>query len=274
MTGKELLDAGDLAGAISQLSAELRIAPRDNAKRTFLFELLCCEGDLDRAAKQLEAIGTESSERDLAVQRYRNVLEGERRRRRVFSDGLAPGLPKKVPDYAHLHLDAVSRILQGQHAEARKLLEDAEASREPVAGTINGDPFDDLKDADDLLGPFLEVIILNNYSWIPWESVRSVTMGAPQHLRDLVWLPAQVELHIGALGEVFLPVLYVDSYRHRDNQVKLGRITDWQTQIENLSLATGQKLLTTEKRDWPLLEVRELTFKGPTGTYDGTIINS
>jgi type VI secretion system protein ImpE len=268
MKAKEFLDAGDLAAAIAQVGAELKAAPTDGPKRTLLFELLCCAGDLDRAVKQLDVIGAESSDRDLAVQPYRNVLEGERKRRRLFSEGLVPGLPKRVPDYTRLHLEAVNRIREGHYADARALLEEAEAARPPAAGTIDGEPFDDLKDADDLLGPFLEVITATNYSWIPWEAVRSVSMEAPRHLRDLVWLPARVELDIGSLGEVFLPVLYVNSYQHHDNRVKLGRMTDWQADTEGLSLASGQKLLMVGERDWPLLEIRQLAFE-PSGGSDG-----
>jgi len=274
MNGKQLLDSGDLAAAIAQVGAELRAAPEDAAKRTFLFELLCCAGDLDRALKQLDALAAESSERDLAIQPYRNVLEGEKKRRRAFSGGLVPGLPKKIPDYTRLHLEAINRITEGHYAEARALLEEGEAARRPVAGTINGEPFDDLKDADDLIGPFLEVITVSNYSWIPWESVRSVSMEAPRHLRDLVWLPARVELDIGPLGEVFLPVLYVNSYQHHDNRVKLGRMTDWQAATGDLSLASGQRLLMAGERDWPLLEVRELAFEPPGGNDGDTSTNS
>src|ERR1035441_3244280 len=96
MTAKGFLDTGDLSAAIRQSSADVKAAPLDDAKRTFLFELLCCAGDLDRAAAQLDVVGGESSDREIAVQPYRNVLEGERRRRLLFSEGRVPGLPKQI----------------------------------------------------------------------------------------------------------------------------------------------------------------------------------
>ena len=264
MTVKEFLDAGDLSAAIRQSSEDVKAAPLDHAKRTFLFELLCCAGDLDRAAKQLDVMGGENADREIAVQRYRNVLEGERKRRLLFTEGRMPGLPKRVPVYTRFHLEAINRIREGDYAGARVLLEESEDARPPVAGTINGERFDDLKDGDDLLGPFLEVITLNNYSWIPWEAVRSVSIEAPRHLRDLVWIPARVELEIGPLGEAFLPVLYAGSYLHQDDRVKLGRMTDWRADVDGLALANGQKLLMAGEHDWPLLEVRQLEFE-PSG---------
>src|ERR1035441_1114961 len=105
MTVKELLDAGSLSAAIAQISTDLREAPADRVKRTFLFELLCCAGDLDRAEKQLDVVAAEGAARDIAIQPYRNVLNGERKRRLLFSDCLMPGLPKRVPDYTRLHLE-------------------------------------------------------------------------------------------------------------------------------------------------------------------------
>lgn len=264
MTVKELLDAGDLAAAVRQSGADVKEAPLDHTKRTFLFELLCCAGDLDRAAKQLDVVGGQNSDREIAVQPYRNVLEGERKRRLLFSEGRVPGLPKRVPEYTGFHLEAINRVREGDYAAARVLLEESEAARPPVAGTINGERFDDLKDGDDLLGPFLEVITLNNYSWIPWESVRSVSIAAPRHLRDLVWIPARVEFEFGSLGEAFLPVLYAGSYPHADDRVKLGRLTDWRSDAGGLAIANGQKVLMAGEQDWPLLEVRQLEFE-PSG---------
>lgn len=258
MTAKELFDGGDLGAAIAQMGKEVGESPLDYRKRTFLFELLCCSGELDRAAKQLDMIAEESADRSIATQSYKNLLAGERKRRLLFSEGRVPGLPKRIPQYTHLHLEAVNRMREGRYQEARDLLEQAENVRPPVRGTINGEVFEDLKDANDLIGPFLEIIVNDNYSWVPWEAIESVTIAAPQHVRDLVWAPAHIELDIGPLGDVSIPVLYADSYLHQDNRVKLGRMTDWRDDVDGLALATGQKLLAAGDRDWPFLEVRQL----------------
>lgn len=260
MTAQQHLDAGDLSSAIAQVSEELRKSPGDHGKRTFLFELLCCAGELDRAGRHLDAIAGESAEREAAVLPYRSLLEAEKQRRRVFAESLIPGLPKRIPDSVPLHLEAIRQVREKNYAEARALLEQAAAGRQPLAGTIDGEPFEDLSDADDLTGPFLEAIVNGNYAWLPWEAVESVTIDPPKHLRDIVWLPAHVELNFGPLGEVYLPALYVDSYLNPDQRVKLGRMTDWRKDVPDIAVASGQKLLTTGDRDWPLLEVRSIEF--------------
>ena len=54
-TPKELLDSGNLKAAIEALTQEVREAPADPQKRTFLFELLAFAGEWDRAEKQIVA---------------------------------------------------------------------------------------------------------------------------------------------------------------------------------------------------------------------------
>lgn len=258
MTAKELFDAGELTPAIAKIGDELKNDPGDIKRRTFLFEMLCLNGDLERASKQLDAISRGGAESEIAVQRYRSAIECEKLRRLTYTKGLTPGLPKKVPAYTQMHLDALNHIRENRIEEARGLLEQAADARPPVACMINGELFDEIRDADDVIGPFLEVFTMSNYSWVPWESVQSVTIPPPKHLRDLIWAPASVELDIGSLGEVFLPVLYTQSYMHADNQVKLGRMTDWRGDIEGLALAAGQRLLVAGDRDWPMLEIRQI----------------
>jgi type VI secretion system protein ImpE len=255
MTAQEFFEAGDLASAITQASEDLKKDPGNPKQRIFLFEMLCCTGELDRAAKHLDVLAPGNAN----VQSYRNVVGAEKKRRLVFAEGRTPGLPKHAPPYTQLHLDALSRIREGKGEEALALLEQAEQMRPAVAGVINNqEQFDDLKDADDLMGPFLEVITATNYSWVPWEIVRTVIIPAPENLRDMIWLPARVELEMGSLGEVFIPVLYAGSYLQPDVRVKLGQVTEWRSDVEGLALAYGQRLLMAGGRDYPILEIRSL----------------
>ncbi|MBV9504958.1 MAG: hypothetical protein JO323_08135 [Acidobacteriia bacterium] len=270
MTVNQLLDSGDLNSAIAQVAQEVRTNPVDSANRTALFELLCCAGDLDRAAKHLEVIAAENTDRAIAVQPYRNLLEGERKRRKLFTEGLIPGLPKSVPPYTRLHLEAINRVREGRYDEALNVLEEAAAATPATSGSINDTHFDNLSDADDLIGPFLELIVSGTYSWVPWEAVRSVTTAPPRNLRDLIWLPANVELVLGPLGDVFLPALYTNSYLHADTGVKLGRMTEWRSDVPGLALAVGQKLLMADEQEWPLLNIRQLEIQPASENYVGS----
>ncbi|MGI8742112.1 MAG: type VI secretion system accessory protein TagJ [Bryobacteraceae bacterium] len=259
-TGKELLDAGHLAAAIKQVTEEVKANPGDAQRRTFLFELLCFSGDLDRARKQLDAVGQETADSQIAVQSYINLLNAEQKRRRLFSAGLRPKMPEAAP-YAETQLAAVDRFREGDVPGARELLEQAEAERPALTGSADGKEFEDFKDADDLIGPFLEIMIQDDYCWIPWEAVKSVSLTEPKHLRDLAWLPCSIELRSGSAGGAHLPVLYAGSYTQDDDAIRLGRITKWRDDVPDFSVGLGQKLFAAGDRDLAILEIRLLEFR-------------
>lgn len=74
----------------------------------------------------------------------------------------------------------------------------------PVAGQLNGQPFQSLRDADDLFAGVLEVMAHGRYFWVGLEQVRLLTMKPPRFPRDLVFIPAHLELD-DEQGEIFVP---------------------------------------------------------------------
>lgn len=264
MKAKEHFDAGDLSAAIEQLNQDVRAHPTDIHPRTFLFELLCFAGDYERAARQLDVIGRQSATAEIGVQVYRHILAAEEARYRLFTHGLRPNFLFDPPPYLHQHLEAVNRLRENRPAEARVLLEQAEQARPRVAGQLAGQSFDDFRDVDDVLAPFLEVVVHDHYIWLPFEQIKQLTISPPKQLRDLLWIPATIEAHPGPLGQVFLPVLYPGTAGHDNDQIKLGRATDWLALGEGLARGAGQHLFLLDDSDRALLEIREITFNaGP-----------
>jgi len=261
MTAKELVNAGHLSEALNVVTAGVKAEPNDPRLRITLFELLCFAGDLDEAAVQLDVLGNESVDADLAVGTYRQAIMAEKARRQFFEGGPAPQFLRSVA-YATPQLRAVKLYSRGDYRDALALLEDAEEARPAVTGSLNyGETqFDDFKDGDDMLGPFLEVYYDGLYTWIPWEDLKSIRIPKPTKLRDLVWTPASVELSSGSPGSVMLPALYVDSYRQPDDEIKLGRITQWREDIQEFSVGLGQKEFLAGQDEHGILELRSIEF--------------
>lgn len=237
MNAAELYKAGRLEEAIAALGEAVRNDPTDVRRRTFLFELLCFAGDLDRAEKQLNALAREGREAELGSLLYRAALHAERLRRDVFSPG---GLPPSTAQPA------------------------------PVRGTLNGTPFATLEDADPRVGARLEVFAAGQYTWLPFEQIAEVRMDAPKRLRDLLWSPARIATAEGfqgvELGEVLLPVLTPEAHASDDAEVRLGRTTDWIELEGGTEVPAGQKLLLVDGAEFPILELRELIIEGPATT--------
>ncbi|MBX6315422.1 MAG: tetratricopeptide repeat protein [Isosphaeraceae bacterium] len=243
MTAKQLLDEGRLSAAIEHLGTELKSRPGDLQLRAALFEALCFAGDLDRAGRQLEAIGHLDTDpmAALGCRVYQGLLESERQRAGLFAADLRPRFLLEPPALVTMHLDALGLLRDGRTTEARSLLDQAEALRTPRSGTCDGKPFDDLRDADDVLGPVLEVFAPAGYAWVPWEHIQFLAVSPPRTWRDLLWAPARLATCDGQLGEVFLPALYPNSSAHPDEQVHLGRKTDW---LETGGIVRGAGLKT------------------------------
>ncbi len=261
MNAKQLFDAGNLSAAIDTLTAEVKAAPNDAPQRTFLFELLCFAGELERAGRQLDVIGHLDAAAEPAAQVYRNILHAEQLRRRLYADGLKPEFLLDPPEYVHLHLDAVNRLRENRPAAAKALLDQSEDSRPALGGTIDGHVFDEFRDCDDLLAPLVELIVLRDYIWLPFEQIRELEIGAPERPRDLLWAAARIVLSDGSQHRGYIPVLYCGSHQHADNQVKLGRMTDWRSSDPGPVLGQGQRLFLAGDEDRPMLETRHIEFR-------------
>jgi protein involved in temperature-dependent protein secretion len=57
---------------------------------------------------------------------------------------------------------------------------------------------------------------------------------------------------------VFLPALYPGSHESRDEQVKIGRLTDWQDQGGGVVLGQGMRMFLVDDDAVPVLEWRTL----------------
>lgn len=74
------------------------------------------------------------------------------------------------------------------------MIQQSDAVAPVVSGAINDQPVSGLRNADDLLAPILEVMLLRDYIWVPWSQVRELEIEKPTHPRDLLWTPARLVL--------------------------------------------------------------------------------
>lgn len=228
MTPHELFHAGRLRDAIDAQVAKVKAAPADQRARLFLFELFVFSGDLDRARKQLDLLNYDDPKHTAAVEQFRFALDAETRRRAVFAGSAAPEWLCTADGHLTRRLDAVHATARGQVADARRILDEANAAVPVLTGTLNGRPFEGLFDADERFGTAVEVFGTGGvYSWVPLEEVVSLTLNPPAAPREVAWRPAHLTLANGVEGDVLLPGLYPHSHESADEELALGRGTDW-----------------------------------------------
>jgi type VI secretion system protein ImpE len=266
-TAKELFDAGKLQAAIDEVTREVKANPTDTARRTFLFELLCFAGEWDRAEKQLDVIGNQDPQSDIGARLYRQNIAAERKREQTLAGKGFPNFMLEPPSYVALQLKALAQIGAGAFTEARALLDLAADECPGLSGTLDGEPFQHFRDADDLINCVMEVLLHGEYIWIPFEQIRSIEFFTPTHLRDLIWTQARIQTIDGVngatesfTGEVFIPVLYCNSHQQESDLARLGRMTDWRQIGDEIYTGVGQRLFLAGAEDKAMLEIRAVDF--------------
>lgn len=260
MTPKQLFETGDLQGAMAALTQEVKANPSDPGRRAFMFDLLCFMGEIDRAEKQLDVIKQLNTQAEWTAQIYGNLIECERIRRRCYETGTVPEFLLDPPESVRLHVDALGRLAAGRPMEAVECLAQAAEMSPALAGKANDQPFHEFRDCDDLLAPVLEVMILRDYIWLPYSQIRTLEILPPERPRDLIWAPAQFTLTDGTDRKGYLPALYCGSHRRTEDQIKLGRLTDWIGGESEPVLGVGQHQLLAGDSSLGLLEIRRLNF--------------
>lgn len=262
MNASALYKTGKLHDALEAQLQDVRTNPADHGKRLFLFELLVFAGDLDRARRQIDAVRYDEPERVAAVLGYKELLDAEQVRRRLFVEGAAPKFFNEAPEHVHWRLETLNRLRDGRPAEAAQCLEKAVEATPALAGKLNDKPFASLRDCDDILAGVLEVMAKGSYYWLPLEQVEALTLNEPRFPRDLLWMPARLDL-ADASGNVFLPVLYAGSHEHSDDAIKLGRAADWKELPGGFVQGVGSRTFLVDDDAVGLLEWRSLSDIAP-----------
>lgn len=260
MTPESMLKEGRPAEALQLLTVEVRNNPADAKRRVFLFQLLALLGQWERAQTQLNVTGDLDPLNVMMVGAYSEALKGEQVRAEVFAGKRLPVIIGEPEQWLALLLQALKLTAEGQHQQAQVLRDQAFDQAGAVTGQIDGTPFDWIADADPRLGPCLEIVVNGGYSWVPFSRLKELKFEAPTDLRDKIWAPVEVTWSNGGKAIGFIPTRYPGSERSDDGDLLLGRKTEWVELADGLQIAEGQRMLATDAGEYPLLDVRLISF--------------
>ena len=235
MEAHQLLKAGRLTEAIDALQRHLANEPGDYHSQTFLYELICFTGNFNRAKEQLESlVRDDDPQSEIGIARYRDVLRAERTRQKCFAEGKNPR-------------------------------PSVDGGRTGFTGTLNGREFVTFSDVDPRIGENLEIFASGKYLWIPLSDMSGLRLPAPRRLRDLLWLPAELtmvpSIGLDLLQETWVPMMAPLTWQHPDEEVKLGRFSEWKEDQTGQVRPYGVKTYLVDGIEVPLAEIRELTIR-------------
>ena len=265
MTAQEHLKAGRLDEALNSIQDVVRKDPANPRLRIFLFQLLGIVGEWQRAGTQLRLLSEMDSDSVVLARIFEPVLLCESFRADVFAGELTPSTLGQPPEWLGLLVKALEHFGKGNFKAGAELRHKAFETAPVSEGAINGELFEWIADADERLGPVLEVILQGRYYWIPFCRIRLVIVEPVTDLRDLVWAPAQFVWENGEQAFGHIPARYPGTEHLTDGGLKLARKTEWREQ-NGIHLGLGQRVLATDRNEYPLLEVRKIQFT-PSGNH-------
>ncbi|MBX9628343.1 MAG: tetratricopeptide repeat protein [Gemmataceae bacterium] len=252
MTPHELFAEGRLVEAVALQEAAVADRPADPAARLFLVELLAFAGRLTEARSHLDEIDSDDPGWPASRQGFRRLLRAEWRR----AAGRRPVvLPEPAPRHARCRWRAVRCLRDDQPEEAVNWVDRADESSPDLAGFLDGQEFDGLRDADDRFASVLEVFAGGDYLWVPWEAVRRVALRPARYALDRLFRPADLRLTDGTELAVHLPLVYPGSHE-ADDEFALGLETDRVCPDGGPVRCVGGKLLMVGAAEVPLAECR------------------
>lgn len=258
MTPEELLKSGDLGATLTALQDKVRADPANAKLRIFLFQLLCVLGDWKRAITQLKLSAEMDEAATMMARTYREAIICEVFREKVFAGEKEPLIFGEPQEWlAHL-IEAQKLLANGNAAQAAELRARAFDAAPASAGEANGERFEWIADADMRMGPVLEVIVNGRYFWLPFNQMATLMIDEPGDLRDAVWTAATLTLVNGGEVPALIPTRYPGTLADGDDAAKLARATDWRDLGAETFAGIGQRLLTTDQTDIPIMDLRAL----------------
>lgn len=262
---EQALKEGDALRALKLLTDEVRSSPQDAKKRVFMFQLLCVLGQWERALNQLNVAFELDASTLPMVQTYREAIACETLRLQVFAGQKAPMLFGEPETWIALLIEALLREGRGEADAARQLREQGLEQAPATAGIADGQPFAWIADADTRLGPTIEAVINGRYYWLPWNRLAKVDIDPPEDLRDAVWMPAHFEFTNGGDIVGLIPTRYPDTVLAQGDALALSRQTDWRETTPGVYIGLGQRLITTDNAEFPLMDLRSVVLESAAG---------
>jgi type VI secretion system protein ImpE len=249
---------GDLQAALRQLQDQIKQQPARAELRVFLFQLLSVMGQWERALTQLNVAADLDAKTLAMAQMYREAIKCEALRADVFAGKTSPVVFGQPEEWLALLIESMLVHGRARASEAQSLRARAFESAPTTTGSLDGQAFEWIADADMRLGPVCEAVINGRYYWVPFERLARIDIEAPVDLRDVVWMPAHFEFANGGDSVGVIPTRYPGSESADEAVLALARKTVWREDAPEVFSGIGQRILTTDRGEHPIMDVRTI----------------
>lgn len=260
MTFMDTATSQGFHGQLQLIQQKIRSEPVNPAWRVALFQVHCQTGNWQKALEQLQVFAQLNASGADFAQTYRLALQAEMARELVFAGHQSPQFLEPVEIWMTLLLDALHNDANADTATASDLRMQALHLAPAVPGKLNGSDFLWLGDSDSRLGPVCELLLDGCYCWIPYSQLIALTIGKPQNVCDLVWLPAQVQIRGQTPRSALVPARYPGPLKDLTDEHKGSLLTTWNEIHPGTWIGSGVKVVTTDNDEVALVDIRKIDF--------------
>ncbi len=253
----QCINAGDLEEAFRLVKGVVRSAPTAVEARSLLAQMYGIAGDWGAMRKHLAVLMKLEPGVERFCHVYAKLADCEEQRAAVFSgDGTPPVLGEAPPWLAGLIEGLAQRAVAPDKAAA--LFQDGLNGGDGPGAIVNGQRKAWFADADMTLGPTIELIVDEQYGWVPMAALKAVAFRPGRALVDILWRQVSVTLSSGQEMEGFMPARYARPADTADAQ--LGRRTEWDELLPGVWSGRGSRVFYADSEEIGISALSTLLF--------------
>ncbi|MCK8096007.1 type VI secretion system accessory protein TagJ [Pseudoalteromonas sp. 1CM17D] len=234
---QSLIREGKLTEALSLCAAELQDEPLNFDIRSSYAELLCINGELEKADKQLDFMVQKNPEFAVGAVNLRHLIRAQQSRIDFYKGKGIPKLFHDADEIDTLFLKMHVALLDGDIDEAAELSAQMETLR---VSSLN-DAESVARDLDDTLNPYLEVLGTNGEFYLAnFDEIESIKVEPVSSVLESIWLRVEITIKEGPSGTAHLPLVYANA---ESDLEKLGQVSDWVELKDEFIIGKGMKML-------------------------------
>lgn len=235
---QNLIKNGKLSESLSRCADILQDEPMNFDIRSIFVELLCINGELERADKQLDFMVQKKPEFSVGAVNLRHLIRAQQSRLDFYQGKGIPQLFHESDERDKLFLQIHVAQLKGDVAQA---VEKSKQLEELRSQTESDNPSSQIRDLDDSLNPYVEVLGTNGEFYLArYSEIDSLAIKPAESFLENIWLRVDIVIKNGPSGTAHLPAVYANSTSDIE---KLGQVTEWEEKDECLHLGKGLKML-------------------------------
>lgn len=261
MTLEELFQHAEPQQLHEHIVSQLKDKPGDLSLRSLFVQVLCLEGEWERALKQTDALMKLHPETAIFCCTTTELIHAEQLREHIFAGNGQPLFFGSPEPWISPMLKALPLYAKGQTALATALSRQALDAMPEMPANINGDthvPW--ILDGDARLGGVLEIMMRDHYYWLELSKISSLQLAQPSHPIEVCWMQARLTMRTGEIHTVRMPSRYPFATPHQEEEPALlmAKETSWEETTDSLWLGQGLRGWATPETVIPMMNIRQM----------------